>query len=122
MEGMRKASVLHAAAGLGLLAVSAADAARSARDAAHTMRIYGATNIKRHLQQQKRDYRTGGSLAGLPHTHAGEVARRQRQAERIAVNRAARFAASQWGRNGHTDVDGLSRRGRPMLGGSHVPA
>lgn len=53
-------------------------------------RIYGAANIKRHLQRQKRTWGATGSLAGQPHEHKREIARRLRQAERDRQNREAR--------------------------------
>lgn len=63
-------------------------AAALASSAASTARIFGAENIRRHLQRQKRDHTSAsGSIAtgnrwGGPHEHHREIARRQRQAAR----------------------------------------
>lgn len=56
-------------------------------------RVYGFENIRRHLQQKKRDHARGaetsiatGNRHGGPHLHQREIARRRRQ----AAARAAR--------------------------------
>lgn len=74
-------------------------------------RIFGYENIRRHLQRQKRTWGASGSLAGHPHEHKREIARRLRQQARDAERQAARVT--------HGDLTfmpegctGISRRGR----------
>lgn len=56
--------------------------------------------------------RKGGSIADRPHEHKREIARRQRQAERIAANQAARLDAHWSGKaRRNNGVVGLTRRG-----------
>lgn len=96
-------------------------AALTAASAAPTGKIYGARNIKRHLQRQKRDYVVEHGLGGYVHDDKREIARRLRQAERDARNRALRWFASQGipmrppgaEPTRYTAV-GLSRRGREV--------
>lgn len=101
----------------GIRGVALASALLAGAGAQTTQRIYGADNIKRHLQRQKRDHGGGasGSLAGHGNG-AREIARRLRQAERNAERRAER-ATTALMRFGRALVDpvgehGLSRRGR----------
>lgn len=76
--------------------------------AAPTGRIYGYDNIKRHLQRQKRTWGASGSLAGQPHEHKREIARRLRQQARDAERQRARQVA----KNGpDSPFPGISRRG-----------
>lgn len=77
-------------------------------------RIYGYENIRRHLQRQKREARGGnGSLAGRPHNHEREIARRLRQQARDAERRRDRcIACNGFGEHGQV---GLSRRGRVLV-------
>lgn len=56
-------------------------------------------------------YYTPGSLAGLPHLHAREIARRVRQGERNARRQLERLPAGQ-GELLAGSYWGLSRRGR----------
>lgn len=56
---------------------------------------------------------------GAPHEHAGEIARRQRQAERVAANRAARALRAERARGEYRQPatpleSGVSRRGRKV--------
>lgn len=76
-----------------------------------------ANNIHRQSWRgARRSYSRGGnSIAGRPHKHEREIARRLRQQERIDANRAARLARSQWGRNGHQEFSGLSRTGKTLF-------
>lgn len=67
-------------------------AALSATGQIATRKIYGAENIKRHLQRKKsvyaRDAETsiaqGNRHTGRPHEHKREAARRMRQMARVA--------------------------------------
>jgi hypothetical protein len=71
--------------GAGLAAVAAASAPLAGR-------IYGYENIRRHLQRQKPNHsRAAGSIAGLPHKHEREIARRLRQETRNKERQRARF-------------------------------
>jgi hypothetical protein len=104
---------------IGLLAVasrylSAIGVSGAERDA---MLPVVATNMHRQSWRgAKRSYRPGGnSIAGKPHKHEREIARRLRQQDRIAANRADRLARSQWGRNGHDEFSGLSRSGKTLF-------
>lgn len=61
--------------------------------------------------------RKGGSIADRPHEHKREIARRQRQAERVAENRAARLARYRSKRGsvappGAEQPQGMTRGGR----------
>lgn len=97
---------LGAIAGAALLAVSAIP----------QNRIYGAENIRRHLQRQKRDARgASGSLAGLPHKHEREIARRLRQAERDGTRQRDRYLSLFSPEQSPPEYVGLSRRGRLLF-------
>lgn len=65
-------------------------AALAAMQAAPMARIYGAENIRRHIQKHGRSRQIGHSIADQPHEHKREIARRKRQAERIDANRHER--------------------------------
>jgi hypothetical protein len=82
-------------------------------------RIYGAANIKRHLQRQKRTWGATGSLAGQPHEHKREIARRLRQQARNVERQRARVHARIEQSRGSwmpsSGVVGISRRGRFMV-------
>lgn len=56
----------------------------------------------------------GNSIADKPHKHEREIARRKRQAERIARNRRARAVAFSRIAAAAYPEQGLSRRGRPV--------
>lgn len=76
-------------------------------------RVYGAANIKRVLQTQKREYVRGprGDVwAGHPDTR--EVARRLRQAEQVRRNRLARAQRRCGKTTNGAERFGLTRRGR----------
>lgn len=87
---MRKAN-----RGYGLEGVAAA--ALEVKAAGAPVRIYGAANIKRHIQQQKPDYaqRAKGSMADQPHEHSREIARNLRKKARAEEKAAAKAAAQQ---------------------------
>jgi hypothetical protein len=87
-------------------------------------KIYGAENIKRHLQRQKRGYRSsGGSLAPYSHLGEREIARRLRQEASNRERQAARFYGIGPRDLGVFDSEtqtsravlGMSRRGRLVL-------
>lgn len=72
-------------------------------------RLYGADNIARYIRKHGRSWQVGHSVAGLPHEHKREIARRLRQAERNRERREERVALAQV----KTPAGfGLSRRGR----------
>ena len=79
--------------------------------AAPQSRIYGAENIRRHIQKHGRSRQKGASLADKPHEHKREIARRKRQAERVRANRQARVVAA---RIQPPAGFGLSRRGKAV--------
>jgi hypothetical protein len=95
-----------AAAGLGVALAAAPNAAPAGR-------IYGAENIKRHLQQHGRSRQQGNSPAGYAHANTREMARRVRQAERNAERRLERYLAAGYSIHPLPDGEqvGLSRRG-----------
>lgn len=106
--GVPRAALL---AGLGLGVAAAAPAAR----------IYGAENIKRHIQRHGRSTQVGNSLAEYRHENTREMARRVRQAERDRERQAARAYADERRRGifrqpaSDPPQSGLSRRGRRVL-------
>lgn len=107
--------------GGGLGAISLALAAASS--ATPVRKIYGADNIKRHLQKHGRSRRgSGGSLAPYRHNDTREIERRGRQEARNAERQAVRFYGvgprdlGVVNDDGSTQmVAGMSRRGRLLL-------
>lgn len=67
---------------------SVAASALAGKAAGAPARIYGANNIKRHLETQKPSYvKATNSLAGQPHEGTREAQRRLRQEERARLKR-----------------------------------
>ena len=107
--GVPRTASLAGVAGVALAAL--------AGSAAPTGRIYGYDNIKRHLQRQKRTWGATGSLAGQPHEHKREIARRLRQADRDRRNQAHRWFCrhamdAPRGDAAAVETGRISRRGR----------
>ena len=80
---MKKIALLTASAAAALVAIARGREGR----------IFGAENIRRHIQQQPRFYARGASNSiaklnrhtKMPHEHKREIARRRRQAEARAA-------------------------------------
>lgn len=96
----------------GDIGLAAMAAALSFKNRQMESRLFGAHNIRAHIQRQKRIYGTSTSLAGRPHKDEREIARRLRQQKRDAERREARalmlVAQRRWPQN----AVGVSRRGR----------
>lgn len=80
--------------------------------AGQASKLYGYENIRRHLQRQGKRYGRNTSRY-MPHQGEQEIARRLRQAERVAVNRRERCVrVNGFGEHGQV---GLSRRGYVLV-------